>query len=136
MITVVDSLVPRVYLESSRRAGQMRMAWKFILIETMEALHLVAGPVTEYPYHANLVSQFCDQNEIPASWEKKPHLVRIFDPGVRIRGGGHIRIDLKLNRMKLYGRSTAYGSFDLTDVRAAVSSDSFFDGFEVFIQGT
>lgn len=135
MKTTVHSLVPRMLLDSGSLEGRVRLAWKFVVLETADGLHLVTGPIDHYPYHANLIAEFCEANEIPSSWVKAPDLLEVFDPGVRISGGGHLRIDLDQNKMKLYGRSTAYGDFDRAEVSQAVDSDLFFNGYSVEIVG-
>ncbi len=135
MDTLVSCLVPKSYLKSAERAGLERMSWKFILIETPDALNLVCGPVAEYPYHANLVAQFCDRHQIAASWARKPDIVEIFSAGVHVRGGGHISINIRERRMKLYGRSTAYGPYHPDHLAGVTASGGFFEGFEVVVAG-
>lgn len=135
MKTTVHSLVPRMLLDAGSLDGRVRLAWKFIVLKAADGLHLVTGPIEHYPYHANLIAEFCDANEIPSSWVKIPDLVEIYDPGIRVSGGGHLRIDLDQNKMKLYGRSTAYGDFDPKEVGRVVGSDPFFNGYRVEVVG-
>ena len=112
MALVVNSLMPEIYLKSVRKAGLERSVWKFVVIETPEAFHFVCGPVVEYTYHASLVALFCKRNEIGAVRGRKSEMVEILDTKVRVHGGGHIQINLLAKRMKIYGRSTAYGPYN------------------------
>ena len=135
MTVVVYSLVPVSFLRSEQAGESGRLTWKFLVVETADETVLLAGPVSQYPYHADLIEQFCDRHEIPCSWVRKPDLLEVYDPDVNIRGGGHILIDCPEHRMKLGGRSTAYGAFDPGDLAEIVRADSFFEGFEVEIVG-
>lgn len=64
-----------------------KVTCKFIIIRYQAVNHLVIGQVSDYPYHANLASQFCDRFGIPSAWQKKPDLLEIFDNGTTIQGG-------------------------------------------------
>lgn len=130
MSVVVYSVVSNSYLKSARESGVEQSSWKFVLIETLDALHFVCGPVAEYEYHANLVASFCDREEIGSVWERKPDLVGILDPHIRVRGGGHIRLDLMAKTAKIGGRSTAYGSFDPDDLIDLYLTGTFLDAYE------
>jgi hypothetical protein len=131
MKNVVCNLAPTHDFHNDEAVPDVRQAWKFVIIVTPEASHLVAGPVSVYPYHAHLVDQFCIRHEIPSAWVKKPDFVEVLDPDVTVRGGGHILIDLAGRRMRIYGRSTAYGGFQPADLEQGLLSDAFFHGFEV-----
>lgn len=135
MTAIVHNLVPRMFIEEESRAGRTQQVWKFVVVQAGADFHFVTGPIDQYPYHAHLVAQFCDKNDIPSTWVKRPDLVEIHDPGVKIRGGGQLHIDLKQNQMKLHGHSTAYGPFSADEVDEAVCSDPFFAGFKVLVRG-
>lgn len=105
------------------------------MIETPEAFHFVCGPVTKYPYHANLVGRFCNQFEIGAVWERKPDLVGILDTSIRVRGGGHIKLELVARKLKIYGRSTAYGPYNPDHLVGLPSSNAFFKDFDLLVIG-
>ena len=135
MNLVVNSMVSESYLESVREADQGRSAWKFVVIETPERLHFVCGPVAKFPYHANLVGRFCNQFEIGAVWEHKPDLVGILDVNIRVRGGGHMQLELVAGKLKIYGRSTAYGPYNPDHLAGLVVSNAFFKDFELLVIG-
>ncbi len=130
MSVVVYSVVSKSYLKSAREDGVEQSSWKFILIETPDALHFVCGPVLEYEYHANLVASFCDREEIGSVWERKPDMVGILDPNIQVRGGGHMRLDLVAKTAKIGGRSTAYGSFDPDDLIELQLAGTFLNDYE------
>jgi hypothetical protein len=132
---LVRSMVSGDYLESAVEAGRERSAWKFVLIETPDALNFVCGPISEYRYHANLVAGFCNRENIGALWERKPDLVEILDTEVRVRGGGHIQLDLLARKMKIHGRSTAYGPYNPDHLVELADSTKFFDDYELLVVG-
>jgi len=135
MTLVVNSLVSESYLQSIRQDENGQSAWKFVVIETSDARHFVCGPVAKYPYHANLVGRFCNQFEIGAVWERKPDLVGILDTKVRVRGGGHIQMKLAARKLKIYGRSTAYGPYNPDHLDGLAASNAFFKDFELLVIG-
>jgi hypothetical protein len=94
-------------------------------------LVVIAGPVSDFPYHANLLAQYCDRHNIPSGWTKKPDWVEVFDRSVKTRGGGHMHIDTDKRIISIYGRSSVYGPFSARDFSDIIQSDSFFAGFKV-----
>ena len=135
MNIAVRSLVPGGYLQSIREAGLVQSVWKFVVIETPVALHFVCGPVAEYAYHANLVARYCNRYEIGAIWARKPDLVGILDTSIKVRGGGHIEMDLQAYKMKIHGRSTAYCPYNPEHLIGLGNSNSFVKDFELAIAG-
>ena len=135
MTLVVNSLVSESSLESIRQNNHGQSAWKFVVIDTPDGRHFVCGPVAKYPYHANLVGRFCNQFEIGAIWERKPDLVGILDASIRVCGGGHIQMDLTARRLKIYGRSTAYGPYNPDHLDGLASSNAFFKNFDLLVIG-
>jgi hypothetical protein len=108
-------------------------AWKFVLIRTEHRIHLVVGPTNLFRYHANLVDGFCRRHDIPASKARGAHQVEIYDRAVRVLGGGHVSVDPETRRIRFYGRSTAYGSFDVDTVSSILKRGCFFAGYSVLI---
>lgn len=131
----VYNLIDPADIETVRRIKGAKLACKFVVIEQGGVLHLVFGLVTEYPYHANLIDRFCEDSEIATGWIKKPDLVEVYDDSVSIRGGGYIDFDPHKNIARFSGYSTAYGSYDLSDVRLVTDSDEFFAGYSVRTPG-
>ena len=105
--------------------------WKFVVVTHSWNLVVIAGPVSDFPYHANLLAQYCDQHNIPSGWTKKPDWVEVFDRSVKIRGGGHMHIDTEKRLIQIYGRSSVYGPFSASDLSEMTQSDPFFAGFKV-----
>lgn len=120
-------------LLSPDRAGGETVSCKFILIAQDGKLYLVFGAVAVYPYHANLVGQFCQDKAITHDWVKRPDVVRIQDASYRILGGGHLEIDAARRKIKFSGSSKAYGYFRVEDVRLAASQSPLFAEFSVQI---
>lgn len=89
---------------------------KFIIIAAADELILVYGPVAAYPYHAGLLKAWCDINEVPSGWVKKPDLYEILDDSYQVRGGGWLEENLREKQLGFYGSSSAYGGFDPADI--------------------
>jgi hypothetical protein len=135
MKNVVCNLAPTHDGPFDSAESEGRQTWKFVVITTEEGAHLVTGPVSIYPYHAHLVDRFCQEREIASSWIKKPDVVEVLDLAVEIRGGGQILIDPAAKRMKIYGRSSAYGTYSKADLEQGLLADPFFHGFTLEIVG-
>ena len=108
-------------------------AWKFVLIRTERRIHLVVGPIGLFRYHANLVDGFCRRHDIPASKARGSHRVEIYDRAVHVLGGGHVSVDSESRRIRFFGRSTAYGPFDVDTVSSILKRGSFFSGYSILI---
>lgn len=85
---------------------------KFVQLETGSGDVLLIGLLSRFPYHADLVAAFGDANGLhyrrPSLQEKTSFL----DPAILIHGGGWVDADPVGKRLRFYGHSTAYGSFD------------------------
>lgn len=90
---------------------------KFIVIAAGEELVLIHGPVTEYPYHAGLVKAYCELNDVPSGWVKKPDVYEIHDDSYRVMGGGWLEENHRDKQLGFYGSSSAYGGFDAADIK-------------------
>lgn len=135
MTLLVKNMGSEGYLDSLRVDGREQSGWKFVVIETPDVFYFVCGPVSEYRYHANLVDGFCHRQDISALWDRKPDLVEILDTDVRVCGGGHIQVNLAAHKMKIYGRSTAYGPYNPDDLMGLADSSPFFDDYELLVIG-
>jgi hypothetical protein len=129
----VINLVPEECLAVNSSSGKSKIFCKFILIASADCLHLVFGPITDFPYHATLIERFCDSRAIPAVWARKPDMVEIHDPSVRIRGGGTLEINSPDRSARFSGASRAYGHFSPLELDDLVRSDPFFAGYRVTI---
>lgn len=114
---------------SSPHAGPITC--KFVVVDDAEQRHLVLGPVADFPYHANLVAKFCDDRQLAYGWQQRPDLVAVFDPAVKIRGGGMLEIDVDNSLARFYGASRAYGYFRRADVERLTSGTPLFAGYEI-----
>ena len=70
------------YLELSQAiltdsSHPIKILCKFVILNYRERLVLLWGPVTHYPYHANLIEKFCQDNEIPCQWASKPTMLEL-----------------------------------------------------------
>lgn len=110
------------------------MGCKFIIVAHAKMLYLIFGPVSIYPYHANLLGRFCQQREIRYQWVKMPDLVKIQEPEYRVLGGGYLEIDPSEKRLKFSGSSKAYGFFELDDVRLITSRDELFSTYSILVK--
>lgn len=132
---LVNSLISDAALEALRQQDGGRSAWKFVIIDRPDVRHFVCGPISRFPYHANLVGRWCNQYEIGAIWGRRPDLVEILDTDIQIRGGGQIKLDLGSERLKIYGRSTAYGPYQPEHLECLPDSNAFFREYDLEIEG-
>lgn len=115
-------------------AGEGSIRCKFIVVAHSGTLYFVFGPVSVYPYHANLLGRFCQERDIGYRWIKVPDVVKIQEPEYRILGGGHLEIDPTKRRVQLSGSSKAYGHFALEDIKLITSREPFFAQYSVQIK--
>lgn len=108
-----------------------RKLWKFVLIQSSDTIYLILGPVSQFRYHASLVDRFCRQNQIASSWVRKPDLVEVLEPGMRVLGGGQLKADSTGCSVKFYGRSNAYGLFDRRLIKKMTRNHPLFSGVTV-----
>lgn len=107
--------------------------FKFVIIETYDALYFVFGPLDPFGYHANLVGRFATEHEIPSHWLEKPHLVEILDVAYKVNGGGWVDLNPKTKMIMFYGYSTAYGEFDHQQLLYIIEKSGLFADWEVVI---
>jgi len=120
--------------QSARIAS--KLVCKFVYIAGPSGDMLVYGPVSIYPYHAELVSRFCDQRGIPSAWVKKPDLCEILAPGFAVKGGGWLEISRLQSVLSIYGTSTAYGKYERPLITGAIGSDSVLADFSTVFEDT
>lgn len=101
--------------ENPEPAGPKRVH-KFIIMSLGTQIQFVYGPLQQFAYHAGLVKKYCEINDIPSGWLKKPDVYEIYSADYQIRGGGWMEEDLAEKTVRLYGYSTAYGAFDPGDI--------------------
>lgn len=116
--------------EPGSKSNPKRMG-KFMIITGPEELTLIFGEVKEYAYHANLLYRYCQLREIPCGWEKKPDLLEIYDPAIRLHGGGWFEFDEVAGHIRLFGSSTAYGRFNPAKLNAVISGHAYFSKLNV-----
>jgi hypothetical protein len=102
--------------------------WKFVLIDTKDARHLVLGPISEFKYHAWLVKRFCEQTGVACLTLKKPDIVAILDKKAIVRGGGRMRYDRTVGTVSFFDSSRAYGSFSARDLSDILNRSELFAG--------
>jgi hypothetical protein len=111
--------------------GETTVTCKFVSLLVESTPHLIVGPVDDFPYHANLIDRFCNERNIASAWEHKPDLVEVYDTNVEIHGGGWMRIDPVHKSIKVYGRSTAYGTYDRDVVTEVISNHPEYSEFSL-----
>ncbi|HUV31491.1 MAG TPA: hypothetical protein VMY05_10430 [Acidobacteriota bacterium] len=119
---------------TEKDAGHKQVVCKFMLLSVSGLVHLVFGSVKRFAYHADLVDRFCTERGIAAVWMKRPDVMEVFDPEVRLLGGGWMKINRARSEIDIYGRSTAYGRFDDAMIERVTGSDSFFASCRVRIR--
>jgi hypothetical protein len=120
-----------LHLMTFKGGGEVILTCKFVTMLVEGTPHLVVGLVTEFPYHANLIDRFCSERNIASAWEHKPDLVEVYDASVEIHGGGWMRIDPINRHIKIYGRSTAYGTYDRDFVTDVISNHQEYSDFSL-----
>ncbi|MEA1980335.1 MAG: hypothetical protein U9N54_05105 [candidate division Zixibacteria bacterium] len=108
-----------------------KLNFKFVIIRNQETLNLIYGPLDFFPYHANLVNKFCEDYNIPSAWSKKPDLVEIFHPDYQIKGGGWVELHNPNKLLSFYSCSTAYGKFQLPDLKSIIVNKQNFIDYEI-----
>ena len=119
-----------------KNSGQLPdfdLSCKFILIQNVDEAWMVFGALSIYRYHADLAAKFCDINDVPYHWTKKPDLIEIHEAAYKIKGGGLIRILVKSKRLEFGGYSTAYGKFGRDLLKQFLAESPVFRGYEVVI---
>ena len=128
----IISLLPDV-INNNKEKIEISIRCKFMIISNEKSLSFVYGQLAEFPYHANILKKYCDDNQIPSHWENKPDLYHILDNHCRTKGGGWLEINYKSKVLDVYGYSTAYGKFKEDDLSMILDNSSEFDGFEIYI---
>ena len=107
---------------------------KFVQILNQNVYYFILGPLSKFPYHANLVDRFCTDRQIASGWVRRPDLVGIYDIQTSVRGGGQIMIDLVDRLIRMSGKSTAYGRYHPDELSVLVENSDFFNGFKIDTQ--
>lgn len=117
------------------RQPEDRRVYKFVIISSGERLSFLYGPLSEFAYHAGLVRKYCEVNNIPSGWLKRPDVYEIYGTHHKIRGGGWMEQVALKRRARLYGYSTAYGRFNRKDIPILFRAGSIFSDYEIQIEG-
>lgn len=112
---------------------EQKEVYKFVIISSGEGLHFIYGPLREYAYHAGLVKKYCELENIPSGWVKKPDVYEIYDSDHKIRGGGWMERNPADKSARLYGHSTAYGAFDHEDIPYLFGPAAMIEDFSIQI---
>ncbi len=115
-------------------ARPAKLICKFVLLTDSDCANLVFGTLDSFPYHANLVDQFCIENNLASAWERKPDMVTILEEDCQIQGGGWMEIDPISHQMKFFGRSTAYGRFDPVLLNQVLTEHSLFSPYHITVR--
>lgn len=107
--------------------------YKFVVISSDDRLDFVYGPLSEYAYHAGLVKKYCELENIPSGWVKKPDVYEIYGAGHKIRGGGWMEQNPLKKHARLYGYSSAYGAFEPKDIPNLFTQGTLFADYEIEI---
>ncbi len=94
---------------------------KFMLVERDNTMHLLIGSINVYAYHADLLAQFCRDNEIKHEWLSRPAHLAIRDDSVTLHGGGWVSVKPREKKVIFFGKSTAYGPFVSSALEKIVS---------------
>lgn len=119
--------------EVSWRNLKENIICKFIVIKNHTDINLVFGMLSRFAYHANLLNKFCDENQIPSGWNRKPDLYLILDRQYKI-SGGYLEIDNQNKLIKVFGYSTAYGKYITEEVSVILKEKSGFEDFEIIVE--
>ena len=95
---------------------------KFIQLTDSEKEYVVLAPRELASHHAVILERFCIQCRVKGIWIRKPSLFRILGGEWEILGGGHFVVDDDERSLKLFGESTAYGSFDQGGLKEKLSN--------------
>jgi hypothetical protein len=104
---------------------------KFVLIAGVNEIALAYGSIEDYSYHADLVKRYCDINNIPSGWAKKPDQYEILSDSHRILGGGWLEENVGDKTLRFYGYSTAYGGFEQQDILYLLQTSNLFSDYLV-----
>jgi hypothetical protein len=110
-------------------SGDGRLSCKFLLVSDRSSVHLVFGPLAQYPYHAGLLDRFCSERHVAAGWVQRPDLLEIIDDSYRVLGGGYLELDPVRRAISVSGQSKAYGDFDRCTIERIINGHAFFVGF-------
>jgi hypothetical protein len=85
---------------------------KFIVIEHDGVAKVVLSPTELSFYHANILERYCAGYGIEVAFNAKRDAAAVIGEDLEVLGGGFWLVDELGNRLYLWGKSQAYGSFD------------------------
>lgn len=100
---------------------------KFVVLEYEpethhRELHIVLGPVNEFPYHAHIVYEYLVNRGRALAVMVDGSFCRVTSPGWKILGGGQYRLDDLTHTVHFNEKSTAYGKYPKPSL-AAIETD-------------
>ncbi|MBU8933012.1 MAG: hypothetical protein KOO62_03295 [candidate division Zixibacteria bacterium] len=120
-------------LNGDRGSAPDRFTCKFMIVRGPDEIVMILGSLNEYPYHANLLDQFCHRRELASIWAREPDVVDLHEPGYDILGGGYVEIQRAEWRLRFSGASTAYGAFPQYELNALVDHCPVFEPYQIMI---
>ena len=100
-----------VQLDPARTSGQ---AGKFVHLRSPDGEILATAPYGHAEYHAEIVAALLERLGVEAFvLGAGRDACEVYEPGWRILGGGHYRMDPSTGVLWLGGRSRVYGPCDL-----------------------
>jgi hypothetical protein len=107
---------------------------KFVHIVGPDEEFLVLSPIALTGYHAHIVERFCKLRPGVSCTLSSSRDDGAFDlPYWKIRGGGRFRLDRKDRTLTLWDVSKAFGSFDGTHIKTALSVHPDWNNHEIRI---
>ncbi len=132
MRTKIFDLISEELKSSDNQKG--KVVGKFILVKSDDEISMLFGGINEYPYHANLLEQFCSQQNIPSFWSKKPDELTMQSDIFKLCGGGWVEVNFGEKKFTFFGESKAYGKFILSELNYFLTENGHFKEFETVIK--
>ncbi|MBU0985096.1 MAG: hypothetical protein KKA42_14575 [candidate division Zixibacteria bacterium] len=134
MTARVTSYITDDLIQKAATSAEGTIECKFVCLRKADELHMILGPVSLFPYHANLLERFSDEQGIATSWVQLPDVLEVLDRDIKTRGGGLLEYDCRREAVKIHGFSRAYGPFAPEEVDGVVASDDFFRSRKVTVR--
>ena len=94
-----------------------RCGGKFVLIADRDEQFAVFSPQGLSRFHADIVERFLSLRGVPGHYNAKGDHYDCDSADWEIQGGGHWEMDEEQGRVRIFGRSLAYGGVDLEQLR-------------------
>ena len=106
---------------------------KFIQVTDGDTEHVAMAPYELATHHAVILERLCLQHSVKGIWIRKPSVFRILGGEWEVLGGGHFVNDDEERFLRLFGESTAYGSFDREGLKGKLATVPAFRGYSIRI---